>query len=190
MQSTWPLKYRQPRGSPFGNLSYERSGQGCKPPPPPPPAFRRVHANVPPPFFFSSKLFLTGGNLTGIKKFLGNNTIINTIDRARVGIRGGFLLERVCLGRFNGKLGARLFIGLCVYWKLEEVVISFFFLYRDLFPFCWMNYSELGNNTRSNEGKRKKRDCLVEIILSSNVLLVLSKRSSIIERSIFVTNFN
>ena len=55
-----------------------------------------------------------------------------------------------------------------------------------------MNYSELGDNTRSNEGKRKKRDCLVEIILSSNVLLVLSKRSnsSIIERSIFVTNFN
>ena len=55
-----------------------------------------------------------------------------------------------------------------------------------------MNYSELGDNTRSNEGKRKKIDCLVEIILSSNVLLVLSKRSnsSIIERSIFVTNFN
>lgn len=33
-----------------------------------------------PPSFFSSKLFLTGG----IKKFLGNNTIINTIERAHV----------------------------------------------------------------------------------------------------------
>lgn len=53
-----------------------------------------------------------------------------------------------------------------------------------------MNYSELGDNTRSNEGKRKERDCLVEIIVSPNVLLVSSKRSSIIERSIFVTNFN